>query len=270
MSDFRSRHIMCSSYGNRIKSHDPGCQHQEAQAGQAGQAEGGAMKERPILFSGPMVRAILAGTKTQTRRLAKFTPLDGVNLGFSGLSPGQYSTGALSSGAVLYSRGGGGVWNQRTKPLRYYALPGDRLWVRETWCSAARWYPAASYAYAADYGRGEERDHSHCTFERDGRRSFDCMACGFERWRPSIHMPRAASRITLEVTGVRVERLQAITEDDAMAEGVAPAPFCKAGRPHGQEHVEAFEELWDKINGARASWSSNPFVWVVEFRRVQP
>lgn len=88
--------------------------------------------DRPILFSAPMVRAIIAGEKTVTRRIAKFVPRDGANLAFSGLSPGQYCTDDLTSGAVLYARDGAGVWQQWTKPLPYYALPGDRLWVKET------------------------------------------------------------------------------------------------------------------------------------------
>jgi hypothetical protein len=92
--------------------------------------------------------------------------------------------------------------------------------------------------------------------------------CEPARWRPSIYMPRWASRITLEITSVRVERLGDISEDDARAEGVAPVPFCKAGRRDGLEHVEAFENLWDRINGKRASWASNPWVWVVAFQRA--
>jgi hypothetical protein len=89
-------------------------------------------------------------------------------------------------------------------------------------------------------------------------------------WVPNIFLPRWASRITLEVTEVRVQRLQEISEEGAKAEGVLPAPFCKAGRPDGMEHVEAFEDLWDSINGERpgCSWDANPWVWAISFRRL--
>jgi hypothetical protein len=111
-------------------------------------------------------------------------------------------------------------------------------------------------------------DERGCT-----RNRADCWACVAERegkfrWRPSIHMPRWASRLTLKATGVRVERLRDISEEDARAEGVTAAPFCKAGRPAGQEHVEAFEGLWRSINGAE-SWDLNPWVWVVSFKHVE-
>ncbi|HEY1956751.1 MAG TPA: hypothetical protein VGH28_14120 [Polyangiaceae bacterium] len=231
-------------------------------------AGGVAVKEHPILFSGPLVRAILEGRKSQTRRLAKFVPLDdGVNLGFSGLSVGQYNTGDLSSGAVLYSRGAGGVWNQRTKPLRYYALPGQTLWVRETWQSLH--HNGVRTVYRAD---GE-----------DPRTGWDDVPAEQRppmTWRPSIFMRRADSRISLEVTGVRVERLHAITEEDAKAEGVTTSFHgCitidgKSGpgtiHTFGPDaRVKAFGVLWEAINGKRAPWVSNPWVWVVEFRRVQ-
>lgn len=219
------------------------------------------VKERPILFSSPMVRAILAGTKTQTRRIIKPQPRPGrlgngdiihstpgmIGESYYVLDLGKRGTIPLTQGCMYRVRG-----------ACPYGVPGDRLWVRESWnVSGLAWgnKPSEAAKIAAPsawrYAATDEGSWQH-------------------GWRPSIHMPRTASRITLEVTGVRVERLQSITEDDAEAEGVEPAPFCKAGRPPGQEHVETFEELWDKINGARASWSSNPFVWVVEFRRVQP
>lgn len=178
------------------------------------------VKERPILFSGPMVRAILEGRKTQTRRVvkAKHLPFLGNLLG-----------GFLD-----------GRWNQRPLP---YGRPGDRLWVRETWawCSKARGH----WLYRAD-----DSDLGTCHV-KDGR------------WKPSIHMKRAASRITLEVVAVRVERLQEITPGDAIAEG------CPGG-DHGDRYaaIDQYRALWGSINGA-GSWAANPWVWVVEFRKVE-
>jgi hypothetical protein len=112
------------------------------------------MTERPILFSGPMVRALVEGRKTQTRRPAKFVPLEpGFNLGFSDVTVGHYCTGVPSSGFVLYSRGRGGVWQQRTAILRCpFGEPGDRLWVRETWAPTPKteaWKDRPA-VYAAD------------------------------------------------------------------------------------------------------------------------
>lgn len=182
------------------------------------------MKERPILFSAPMVRAIVAGTKTQTRRIVK--------------------PGVLEDG-----------W-----PIAYaaercpYGAPGDRLWVRETWAKAGE--VGDDIEYRAD--------------------NPDPLGA---RWRPSIHMPRWASRLLLEVTAVRVERLQDISEDDACAEGVQEldgtldelALYARA-KKMGECATDSrvwFAELWDSINGTRAPWASNPFVWVVSFKRTE-
>lgn len=144
-----------------------------------------------------------------------------------------------------------------------YGQPGDRLWVRETW------RPEASKRAV-----GWE-----LSYPADGARLFADLAVVPHTWRrpkaaltgnvPGIHMPRWASRLTLDVTEVRVQRLQELSEEDAKAEGVQPAPFCKSGRPAGMEHVEAFEDLWQSINGERASWASNPWVWCVSFKLVR-
>ena len=209
------------------------------------------MKERPILFSGPMVRAILDGRKTQTRRLCKV--------------PAGYTMGERDDGSPWpyyvadISDDERGAW----LPCPHGA-PGDRLWVRETFALAPLrtepdpddhddWYPI----YRAD---GDERPWLS---------SLDDDASEVKPpWKPSIFMPRWASRILLAITEVRVQRLQELTEADAEAEGVSPAPFCKSGRPSGMEHVEAFEDLWDEINGDRATWASNPWVFAISFRRV--
>lgn len=171
------------------------------------------MKERPMLFSAPMIRAILAGTKTQTRRTVK---------------PSKYV--AMSSTAIRLS-------GDPAKLPCPYGNVGDRLWVREAFCDA-RQAAAGRVLYRAS----------------------DDTAC---RWTPSIHMPRSASRITLEVTGVRVELLQAVSRGDAMAEG---CPF--ANMATGPDPRQWYAELWDQINGAGA-WDANPWVWAVSFKRVE-
>jgi len=200
-------------------------------------------KERPILFSGAMVRAILDGTKTQTRRVMK----DWVK------HPHLFeanTTIQCNQGVACWVRAdmrdslGGPCYIQSRCP---YGQPGDRLWVRETWAHT-------------DYER--EGPFQNCTIYRADGEDGVWDAPGY-RWRPSIHMPRWASRITLEITGVRVEQVQDITPDDAYAEGIREVYYEHA--------VGAFRVLWDSINAARGyGWASNPWVWVVEFRRVQP
>lgn len=217
------------------------------------------MKEKGILFSAPMVRAILDGRKTQTRRLVREQDLC-VDDGEAFFPP--YLTGEPEPCNV---------------PCPYGPV-GRRLWVRETW--------------RVDTGN----EGTSCVMYRaDANPSTD----GY-KWNPSLLMPRWASRITLEVVSVRVERLQDITEEDAKAEGVEPyessgsyAVLCKDGRFYNcyaepeadDEDVHAwvktpvevlftakqqFARLWDDINGKRAPWSSNPWVWRIEFRRVTP
>jgi len=199
------------------------------------------MAERPILFSAPMVRAILAGTKTQTRRAVKAAHPDWVRIN---PQPHQDDAGRLCYG-----------WDGNVgKPLCCpYGQPGDRLWVRETW------------GFNPDF----PGLLAHICFRADRGHEHDAI-----NWRPSIHMPRAASRITLEVTGVRVERLQAISEADARAEGVAEAPLpmglmYSTAAVMRTRYREGFGQLWCDINGAN-SWDANPWVWAVEFKRVTP
>ncbi|MFY2659264.1 hypothetical protein ACOTJ6_12990 [Achromobacter xylosoxidans] len=191
------------------------------------------MRERPILFSGPMVRAILAGNKTQTRRVAKE---------FAGRDD-------LDSILARFP-------NQNGCP---YGQPGDRLWVREKWSSDfAHHYPYDRVWYAAD------DDRRHDIEVRNGVRGIyspESQEFVPFRWRPSIHMPRSACRLVLEVTGVRVERLNNISQEDAELEGVE----CNMSPLSFREH---FQRLWEHINGA-GSWDANPWVWVVEFRRIE-
>jgi len=195
------------------------------------------MRERPILFSAPMARAILDGSKTQTRRIVKPQPeqIDGPVIEWCHPRSGCIAAETISE-LVQFCP---------------YGAPGDRLWVRETWRENAQ----AGIDYRADTGSYGPADGSA-----------DAESV---HWRPSIFMPRAASRISLEITGVRVERVQDISEDDARAEGVAPYVWTENGRAGAtMPATEVFAELWDKINGKRAPWESNPWVWVVEFKRA--
>lgn len=180
-----------------------------------------------------MVRAILDGRKTQTRRAAKPQPAAGVR----------------TSPFV-----GSGLEDGHGKELRCpYGQPGDRLWVREAWARA----------YVAQAGQ-----EWFVYRESDNRTDYGGP------WKPSIHMPRAACRLVLEITDVRVERLQSISEADARAEGVesefAGADFAAAhGSLCGSQHRYGFASLWESINGA-GSWTTNPWVWAVTFKVVTP
>lgn len=214
-------------------------------------------KERQIPFSGPMVRAILAGTKTQTRRVVKPQPF-GVTLVPSGNHLFDYRED-LSD----YSRV---VDMNKAVTLSPYGQPGDRLWVREAWRACAE----------ADRTTPRDMDPAYRVwYEADAPHQ-----PGFGKYRPPMFMPRWASRITLEITGVRVERLQDISEADAIAEGIETSPslafpgrdvFCDYRVPHDPAEwfsnpIDSFRSLWESINGP-GSQHANPWVWVVEFKR---
>lgn len=200
------------------------------------------MRERPILFSGPMVKAIFADLKTETRRVAKLT----------------------ASGHVKEPRG-----NRRwhpDDPEAINACPyqiGDRLWIREKWRAGERqteerwrWIE-----YAADRAIGRRSVPDEAWLKAK-----DLPFYG--SWRPSIFMPRWASRLTLEVTGRRLERLQAITEEAAIAEGVDAVSIEDIPRNAVWSRRQDFAQLWDRINGKRAPWSENRPVWAISFRRL--
>jgi hypothetical protein len=226
--------------------------------------------ERPIIFSGEMVRAILSGTKTQTRRVVNMRdlsfiggryddPNDPSKWGFSD-ECGRWHVLDRSAPAWYGHEGSSG---DAFRIKCHYGDVGDRLWVKEAW--AAVWpgedqvpLRECRIEYRADLPPGNNDGPGE--WPADMRSDPDAP-----RWRSPLYMPRWASRITLEIVGVRVERIAAITEEDARSEGVAPMP---RGLDDMRPHVGAFHMLWDKINSKRTHHDPNPWVWVLVFRRV--
>ena len=218
------------------------------------------MRERPILFSGAMVRAILEGRKTMTRRVIKPQPQD---VGYGGeCCVRPYCTG--TPWPLAYYARWGACWNSSSPLYCPYAPVGRKLWVRETWKVSSNLDEFAPNELPNYY---KTRENVRYLADPDTDLS--------GKKRVSIHMPRWASRITLEVTAVRVERLQDITDEDAKAEGVELAAafasfvFDTQGQRAARKSAyrSAFADLWEEINGS-GSWEANPWVWVVEFRRV--
>ncbi|WKD48244.1 hypothetical protein [Microbulbifer spongiae] len=212
------------------------------------------VKERPILFNGPMVRAILEGRKTQTRRIigSKKKPVDIF------IQDTQFIDGKEQSLGFEDENGG---WFD-TEEMCPYGHKGDRLWVRETHHLSHH----NALTYRADY------NHNPFDEEECGE---DCSMVG-EKWRPSIHMPRWASRIDLEITNIRVERLREVSPEDAYCEGVTREMrngfgyACDESEEIFNMHQskETFRFLWESIHG-EGSWDANPWVWVIEFKRVE-
>lgn len=237
--------------------------------------------ERPILFSAPMVLALLAGKKRQTRRIVSpgSTKLDDDgHCFFCGLLP------EIDEQHICPP----GFWASRSP----YGKPGDRLWVKETFAPCAAPALKGHVHYRADgaVGLRQQTNGGDSWWARSGHtlgladKTLHGVWVGPpKKWKPSIFMPRGASRITLEVTDVRVERLQAITATDAIAEGIErgpePAPHMKvtAGwRDYARARdlggvsgpVESYRSLWESINGGN-SWTANPWVWVIKFNRCE-
>ncbi len=209
-------------------------------------------KERPILFTGDMVRAVLDGGKTQTRRVLKgdfmHQPKGSIDAKWYFRGPKMACWDSYETDVEMIAR------------HNPYGQPGDRFWVRE------------SHAPRADCG---------CVWDRSKAEAFNRMQPGelcyaadqkgtdwVERWRPGIHMFRWASRITLEITSVRVERLKDISESDALAEGCKPN-YLPNRAYEDQPYRSGFVSLWQGING-HGSWALNPWVWVIEFKRIKP
>ncbi len=200
------------------------------------------MKERPILFSGPMVNAIREGRKTQTRRVMKPQPVLSDDAGWI-WPKGPQIKPSPDANETPYGMGRA-VWDSFCP----YGVPGDRLWVRETW----------------GYRSFEDAQAKRPVYKADwvGQRQESSL-----RWRPSIHMPRWACRLVLEVVSVRVERVQAISEEDIAAEGVSKYDGGEYLKNRGPM-VSTFMRLWESINGG-GSWARNDWVWVVEFKKVE-
>ena len=222
------------------------------------------MKEHPILFNGEMVRAILSGQKTQSRRVIKPQPTVDYHSGFVLESMDK----TRRYGDVIFTDTVNPVFVTKTEYARYpYGEPGDVLWVRETFSTSG----LTRYNYTGDPDEHGGPNDRCCAYAADAMYKCgkpippDELAAGSHKWKPSIHMPRWASRITLKVTGVRVERVQDITETDARAEGVSLMHLDDLGQTWAT-YRRGFEALWDSINAKRGySWESNPWVWVVTF-----
>lgn len=250
------------------------------------------MKERPILFSGPMVRAIIEGQKTQTRR--GITRL----LKFGEITEPQRSS---TKGYDWTFRDRRGLWNDISHARLLEGCPygrvGDRLWVREAFYESGHayqtypeddewkgWAGSRDFRYVADGTpecRGNhvwDHDNDNDKRAREGRNFFPDRGRNFWRKRPSIHMPRRASRITLEITDIRVERLQDISDQDVCSEGLEATEYMPTlkhrvldGYLHAEDQqavIVGFSRLWESINGP-GSWDANPLVWVITFKRVE-
>lgn len=217
---------------------------------------------KPIIFGGDMVRAILEGRKTQTRRAVIPSPPEGWRPKVGLFHPTIARRGVERPGPEVF-----GASDEEFGVKCPYGQPGDRLWVRETWCQRSE------DGYVV-YNAEGNLDPSCCWYAADGVHVRKCDGDGFAEyrkdgseaspWRPSIHMPRWASRITLEITAISLDRLQDISEADARAEG-AQCP----GFPAAMTDAGAFAKRWEMIHG-KGAWAVNPWVWVVEFRKVGP
>ena len=251
------------------------------------------MTERGMIFNAEMVRAILDGRKTQTRRIMKVQP-ESNQLGLLLITD---STKHSDIGKYHWAESNATGNHVRSKLFSCpFGAVGDRIWVRETWAilgnedgccidweeklckaderSAARIYRASCEQRPGNYGLWSIPDDADW---KPHTKDYQYEGA----WRPSIHMPRWASRILLEITDVRVERLNAISEEDARAEGVGIALwFAAIGVPESEwtslgkqgamqaSHINKFATLWESIYGAE-SWKANPWVWVIEFKRVE-
>lgn len=204
------------------------------------------MKERPVIFNGEMVRAIIDGRKTQTRRAISDRHLHLIDVASQVGECYPLESGIDHANSQSYYR--------EHCP---FGQVGDRLWVRETF--------AGHYLdddQIQDIKDDRDKAEDLCEYRADYSDDADCV----DGWTPSIHMPRWASRITLEITAVRVERLNDIREEDAKAEGVTPSQHIIT--PPEALYRVGFLKLWQSIYGEE-SWNANPWVWVIEFRRVE-
>ena len=211
------------------------------------------MKERGMIFNGEMVRAILDGRKTQTRRIMAPQP-EPCPRGGHWWPSNVFKTMLHVEDEMQNGKGG---WGGLVGDACPFGDVGDRIWVREAFASGLS--TKSTLAYRATHKREDLEDGFYDTI----------------KWTPSIHMPRWASRILLEITGVRVERLNAISEEDARAEGIIDGGCLNCGEPEPcrcanpePDATDAFAYLWQSIYG-QESWNADPWVWVIEFKRVE-
>lgn len=212
------------------------------------------MRELPMLFSAPMVRAIREGRKTQTRRIVKSQPPSDERIMVGHFHPTEIYRGEEVPGTETYGAfTSDGVWALRCP----HGEPGDRLWVREAFhvTNGAQRWEDGTVLYRADHGIDIGGSYVDCA-----------------KWKPSIHMPREFSRITLEIDCVRIERLNDISANDCMTEGIELFSGNKFHPPglnalDDAIYRDTFIKLWESLNGHN-SWNANPWVWVIEFRRV--
>ena len=216
-------------------------------------------RERPILLSGAMVRALLDGRKTQTRRAVKLPHQNPLGK-WEALQVGGTKGGLNALGQSIPLQDA--IWHTRTGDalLCPYGQPGDRLWVRESFC------------HIYDNNKPPaKRELEDVAYMADNIQP-DPYAYG--PWKPSIHMPRWASRITLQITGVRVQHLQDISEQDAIAEGIEKTPhglwslYGQVDSDGTYSPTSSFCALWGSLNGPE-SWDANPWVWVIEIQRLE-
>jgi len=219
------------------------------------------MKERPILMNGAMVRATLASTKSQTRRVMKQQP--------------EYPIVIAGDPHTMRYQPEGREALTLASLLRHcpYGLVGDRLYVRETWAIASKATDLVKVYYAASEKQSHSEFHEYLPVALA-----DGLNPTWPKYRPSLHMPRWASRITLEITGVRVERLQGISDTDIEAQGIDMAALAEAqerydviakdGNASGRPTLRsAWRDLWESTGG---DWDANPWLWAISFRRVTP
>lgn len=245
------------------------------------------MKSTPLLFSTEMVRALLSGRKTQTRRLIKPQPEPFGVSSYKGTrqgwvwKPASLNRSWNDDDRDPYNRNPMARATCALSAESPYGGPGDTLWVRETWAPFDAWIDGVEredpvvVRYKAD---GNILRH-----ERDRVTDIDQDNWSFPKWKPSIFMPRWASRITLEITGIRVERVQDISESDARSEGVELTAkdswkdyLYGAKNQHGAYHYrislpsarQSYVSLWDSINAKKSPWITNPWVWVIEFKPI--
>jgi hypothetical protein len=229
------------------------------------------MKYIPVLFSTPMVQAILDNRKTQTRRVVKMTKdIENPEFGYTAFT----QIGSIS----VRGKHANGEYGESFIKCPYGKV-GDILWVRETWANTTNVNSVSDFPYGVPHIVSESFDgkvHSAYIYRASTPDwqwlDDDGWTTEKSHWKPSIHMPKVACRLFLKIKSIRVERLQEISEQDAKAEG-AEGLNCQyiGAEHHGQgytSYTEGFKKIWQDING-RVSWLANPWVWVIEFERIE-